>query len=194
MRDEIRRCGWPAEDALMIAYHDEEWGVPLHDDRKLFEFMVLDAVQAGLSWRTVLYKRENYRKALHDFDPARVARFKDKDMARLLSDAGLVRNRLKMAAIVENAKRFLEVQKEFGEFDKFIWQFTGGKTIHNRHKTMKAIPATTVEAETMSKELRERGFKFVGPTICYAFMQAAGMVNDHTMDCFRYKELLKIKP
>jgi len=190
----VTRCGWPSEDALMIAYHDEEWGVPLHDDRKLFEFMVLDAVQAGLSWRTVLHKRENYRKALHDFEAARIARYKDKDVARLLSDAGLVRNRLKMAAIVENARQFLAVQKEFGTFDNFIWQFTGGKTIVNRFKTMKEIPAMSPEAEAMSKELKTRGFKFVGPTICYAFMQAAGMVNDHTMDCFRYKELLKIKP
>jgi len=189
----VTRCGWPSEDALMIAYHDEEWGVPLHDDRKLFEFMVLDAVQAGLSWRTVLHKRENYRKALHDFEAARIARYKDKDVARLLSDAGLVRNRLKMAAIVENARQFLAVQKEFGTFDNFIWQFTGGKTIVNRFKTMKEIPAMSPEAEAMSKELKTRGFKFVGPTICYAFMQAAGMVNDHTVDCFRHRELLKLK-
>jgi DNA-3-methyladenine glycosylase I len=194
MKDEKRnRCGWPSEDPLMIAYHDMEWGVPLHDDRKLFEFMVLDAVQAGLSWRTVLYKRENYRKALHDFDPVKIARYKDKDMERLLGDAGLVRNRLKMAAIVGNAKQFLTVQKEVGAFDEFIWQFTGGKTLHNRYKTMKEIPAMSPEAEAMSKELKARGFKFVGPTICYAFMQAAGMVNDHTVDCYRHKELLKLK-
>jgi len=190
----ITRCAWPAEDALMIAYHDEEWGEPVHDDRKLFEFMVLDAVQAGLSWRTVLYKRENYRKALHNFDAKKIARFTDKDMARLLGDAGLVRNRLKMAAIVKNAKLFLEVQKEFGSFDEFIWQFTRGKTIHNRHKTMGDIPAMSPEAEAMSKELKARGFTFVGPTICYAFMQAAGMVNDHTVDCYRHRELLKRKP
>jgi DNA-3-methyladenine glycosylase I len=190
----VKRCAWPAEDALMMAYHDEEWGVPVHDDRKLFEFMVLDAVQAGLSWRTVLYKRENYRKALHNFDPAKVARFKDKDMQRLLTDAGLVRNRLKMAAIVTNAKLFLDVQKEFGSFDAFIWQFTKGKMIVNRHKTIKTIPAVSAEAEAMSKELKQRGFKFVGPTICYAFMQAAGMVNDHTIDCYRHREVTKLKP
>ncbi len=192
MTKQINRCAWPTDDALMIAYHDVEWGVPLHDDRKLFEFMVLDAVQAGLSWRTVLYKRENYRKALHSFDPAKIAAYKDKDVARLLGNAGLIRNRLKMAAIVENAKRFLEVQKEFGTFDKFIWQFTGGKMMVNRHKTIRDIPAMSAEAEAMSKELKARGFKFVGPTICYAFMQAAGMVNDHTIDCFRHKQLLKL--
>ena len=141
----------------------------------------------------MLHKRENYRKALHDFEAARIARYKDKDVARLLSDAGLVRNRLKMAAIVENARQFLAVQKEFGTFDNFIWQFTGGKTIVNRFKTMKEIPAMSPEAEAMSKELKTRGFKFVGPTICYAFMQAAGMVNDHTVDCFRHRELLKLK-
>jgi DNA-3-methyladenine glycosylase I len=190
----ITRCAWPSDDGLMIAYHDDEWGEPVHDDRKLFEFMVLDAVQAGLSWRTVLHKRENYRRALHNFDAVKIARFKDKDMARLLEDAGLIRNRLKMAAIVENAKHFLEVQKEFGTFDEFIWQFTRGKTIHNRHKTMGDIPAISDEAEAMSKELKARGFKFVGPTICYAFMQAAGMVNDHTVDCYRHKQLTKRKP
>ncbi|HEY3294063.1 MAG TPA: DNA-3-methyladenine glycosylase I [bacterium] len=185
-----KRCAWPDEkDELMLAYHDEEWGVPVHDDRKLYEFMVLDAVQAGLSWRTVLHKRENYRKALCNFDPQKIARFTDKDVARLLLDAGLVRNRLKMAAIVGNARAFLAVQKEFGSFDTFIWQFTGGKTIHNRFKTIKDIPAISPEAEAMSKELKARGFKFVGPTICYAFMQGAGMVNDHTVDCFRHKML-----
>jgi DNA-3-methyladenine glycosylase I len=190
---EITRCAWPADDPLMMAYHDEEWGVPVHDDRKLFEFMVLDAVQAGLSWRTVLYKRENYRKALHNFDAAKIARFKDKDMEKLLDDAGLVRNKLKMAAIVSNARHFLEVQKEFGSFDKYIWQFTGDKMQVNQHKTIKTIPATSSEAETMSMDLKERGFKFVGPTICYAFMQAAGMVNDHTVDCYRYKVVAKLK-
>jgi len=185
------RCAWPLSDPLMIAYHDAEWGVPLHDDRKLFEFIVLDAVQAGLSWRTVLHKRENYRRALRGFDPAKIARYGDKDMARLLSDAGLVRNRAKMAAIVSNAARFLEVQRDFGTFDAFIWRFTGGKTIVHRFETLAELPATSPEAEAMSKALKARGFKFVGPTICYAFMQAAGMVNDHTIDCFRYRELAR---
>jgi DNA-3-methyladenine glycosylase I len=185
------RCAWPAEDALMIAYHDDEWGVPVHDDRKLFEFMVLDAVQAGLSWRTVLNKRDAYRKALHNFEPKKVARFTEKDVQRLLANEGLVRNKLKMAAIVSNARCFLEVQQEFGSFDAYIWQFTGGKTLHNRPKTIKDIPAQSPEAEAMSLDLRQRGFKFVGPVICYAFMQAAGMVNDHTVDCFRYKALAR---
>jgi DNA-3-methyladenine glycosylase I len=180
------RCPWPSDDELMIAYHDEEWGVPLHDDRKLFEFMVLDAVQAGLSWRTILHKRENYRKALHNFDAKKIARYTDKDMERLLADAGLVRNRLKMKAIVENAKCFLAVQREFGSFDAYIWQFTAGKTIRNKHKTIKTIPATSKESDAMSLDLKSRGFKFVGSTICYAFMQAAGMVNDHVISCFRY--------
>jgi DNA-3-methyladenine glycosylase I len=191
MPKSICRCAWPANDPLMLAYHDEEWGVPVHDDRKLFEFMVLDAVQAGLSWRTVLYKRDNYRKALHNFDPKKVAKFTDKDLARLLTDAGLVRNRLKMAAIIKNAQCFLEVQKEFGSFDAFIWQFTRGKTRRNKWKLMSEIPALSPEAEEMSRELKRRGFSFVGSTICYAFMQAAGMVNDHTVDCYRYKQVGK---
>jgi DNA-3-methyladenine glycosylase I len=182
------RCGWPMDDPLMIAYHDEEWGVPLHDDRKLFEFIVLDAVQAGLSWRTVLHKRENYRVALHGFDPARIARYGDEEMARLLSDAGLVRNRAKMAAIVSNAQRFLEVRRELGTFDAFVWSFTGGGTIVHRFESLGELPATSPEAEAMSKALKARGFKFVGPTICYAFMQAAGMVNDHLVGCFRHRQ------
>jgi DNA-3-methyladenine glycosylase I len=183
------RCGWPMDDPLMIAYHDEEWGVPLHDDRKLFEFVVLDAVQAGLSWRTVLHKRENYRKALHGFDPERIARYKDRDMARLLSDAGLVRNRAKMAAIVWNAQRFLEARRDFGSFDALVWGIVGGKTIVHRFEKLSDLPATTPEAEAMSEALKARGFKFVGPTICYAFMQAAGLVNDHVVGCFRHREL-----
>jgi DNA-3-methyladenine glycosylase I len=183
------RCGWPGDDPLMIAYHDAEWGVPLHDDRKLFEFVVLDAVQAGLSWRTVLHKRENYRKALHGFDPARIARYGDREMARLLSDAGLVRNRAKMRAIVEDARRFLEVQREHGSFDAFIWRFTGGGTITHRFGSLAELPAKSPEAEEMSRALKARGFQFVGPTICYAFMQAAGMVNDHLVTCFRHAEL-----
>jgi DNA-3-methyladenine glycosylase I len=185
------RCAWPMDDPLMIAYHDEEWGVPLHDDRKLFEFVVLDAVQAGLSWRTVLHKRENYRKALHGFDPERIARYRDKDMARLLADAGLVRNRAKMAAIVWNAQRFLEARRDFGSFDTLVWGFVGGKPIDHRFGTLGELPATTPEAEAMSEALKARGFKFVGPTICYAFMQAAGLVNDHVVGCFRHRELAR---
>lgn len=185
-----RRCAWPTGDPLMIAYHDEEWGVPLHDDRTLFEFMVLDANQAGLSWRTILHKRENFRKAFRNFDPVKVARFTEKDFERLMNDEGIIRNRLKIKSSIENAKRFLEVQKEFGSFDKYIWQFTGGRTIHNRWKTLEQLPATSPESDSMSKDLKARGFKFVGSTICYAFMQAAGMVNDHTVDCFRRKQLI----
>ncbi|MFZ5433231.1 MAG: DNA-3-methyladenine glycosylase I, partial [Calditrichota bacterium] len=164
-------------------------GVPVHDDCKLFEFMVLDANQAGLSWRTILYKRENFRKAFHDYDIKRIARYGEKDFSRLLNDAGIIRNRLKINATIENAKHFLEVQKEFGTFDAYIWQFTGGKTLHNKWKTLRDIPPTSKESDAMSKDLKKRGFRFVGSTICYAFMQAAGMVNDHLTDCFRYHQL-----
>jgi DNA-3-methyladenine glycosylase I len=184
-----KRCAWPAEDALMIAYHDEEWGEPVHDDRKLFEFMVLDAMQAGLSWRTILYKRENFRKAFANFDAKKIAKYGAKDFERLMQDEGIVRNRLKITAAIENAKRYLDVQKEFGSFDAYIWQFTGGQTKHNRWKTIREIPAKSAESDAMSKDLKARGFKFVGSTICYAFMQAAGMVNDHTTECYRYKTL-----
>jgi DNA-3-methyladenine glycosylase I len=173
----------------MIQYHDTEWGVPVHDDRKLFEFLVLDAFQAGLSWAIILRKREGFRKALHNFAPARIARYTAKDTARLLQDAGIVRNRLKISATIENARRFLDVQKEFGSFDRYIWQFVGGKTLKNKHRTIAQIPARTKGSDAMSKDLQRRGFKFVGSTICYAFMQAAGMVNDHTTDCFRYREV-----
>jgi DNA-3-methyladenine glycosylase I len=173
----------------MIAYHDAEWGVPVHDDRKLFEFLLLDGFQAGVSWSVVLNKRENFRKAFHDFDPRRVAKYKDKDIARLLSDAGIIRNRLKIMAAITNAQHFLEIQNEFGTFDKYIWQFVGGKSIKNQFKTIKQIPATSQASDAMSKDLYARGFKFVGSTICYAFMQAAGMVNDHTTDCFRYRQV-----
>lgn len=184
-----RRCSWPGEDALMIAYHDEEWGVPVHDDRKIFEFLVLDAAQAGLSWRTVLYKRENYRRAFHGFDAAKVARYGARDVERLLADAGIIRNRLKIASAIHNAKAFLKVQEEFGTFDAYIWQFVGGRPIINKIKTIKDIQATSRESDAMSKDMINRGFKFVGSTICYAFMQAAGMVNDHETACFRYKAL-----
>ena len=183
------RCAWPGNSELMTAYHDNEWGVPLHDDRKLFEFLILDAFQAGLSWLTILNKRKNFRKALDNFDPAKISRYRQEKIDSLLSDAGIIRNKLKIAAAVTNAKVFLAIQKEFGSFDKYIWQFTDGKPKINKWKTMKQIPGSTIESDAMSKDLKSRGFKFVGSTICYAFMQAAGMVNDHTIDCFRYKEV-----
>lgn len=174
----------------MIRYHDEEWGSPLHDDQKLFEYLVLDAFQAGLSWRTILYKRENFRKAFDQFDPQKISRYKEKKIERLLKDTGIIRNKLKICGTVENAKRFLEVQKGMGSFDRYIWQFTDHKTIVNQRKPGEPAPVSSPEAEAMSKDLRKRGFKFVGPTICYAFMQAAGMVNDHLVTCFRYKPLI----
>ncbi|RMH87935.1 MAG: DNA-3-methyladenine glycosylase I [Calditrichaeota bacterium] len=186
----VKRCEWvPNNDPLYQRYHDEEWGVPVHDDRKLFEFLILDGAQAGLSWRTILHKRENYRKAYDGFDPQKVARYDEQKIAQLLSDPGIVRNRLKVRASVENARAFLKIQEEFGSFDAFIWQFVGGKPRQNRWKSLSEIPARTPESDAMSKELKRRGFKFVGSTICYAFMQAAGMVNDHVVDCFRYREL-----
>jgi DNA-3-methyladenine glycosylase I len=184
----IKRCTWVGHNSkpLDIKYHDEEWGVPVHDDKTLFEFLILEGAQAGLSWTTILNKRENYRKAYNKFDPKKVAKFDDAKQLKLLQDPGIVRNRLKVAASVTNAKAFLEVQKEFGSFDKYIWGFIGGKTLKNKWKSMDQIPATTKESDTMSKDLKKRGFKFVGSTICYAFMQATGMVNDHTTNCFRY--------
>lgn len=172
----------------MREYHDTEWGVPLHDDRKLFEFLVLDAFQAGLSWRTVLYKRKNFEKAFANFNAKKITGFSAKDVSRLMKDAGIIRNRLKIIGTIENATQFLKVQKEWGSFDKYIWQFTKGKTIKNKWKNSKDIPSVSREAEAMSKDLKSRGFKFVGPTICYAFMQAAGMVNDHLVTCFKYKK------
>jgi DNA-3-methyladenine glycosylase I len=185
----MKRCSWPSDDPLMIAYHDREWGMPLHDDRKLFEFIVLDGAQAGLSWSTVLRKRENYRKAFQAFDPAIVARYKEKDVQRLLKDVGIIRNRLKIESAVTNAKMFLDIQNEFGSFDAYIWQFVDNKPIQHKFRRLAEIPATTDESDAMSKDLKKRGFKFVGSTICYAFMQAAGMVNDHLVDCFRYREV-----
>jgi DNA-3-methyladenine glycosylase I len=182
----FRRCDWVSENQLMIQYHDKEWGVPVHNDRKLFEFLVLEGAQAGLTWQTILNKREGYRKAFAGFDPVKIARFSSRDAKRLLKDSNIIRNQLKIAAAIENAKRFLEVQKEFGSFDNYIWQFVGNKPIKNKFKSLKEIPATTKESDAMSKDLKKRGFKFVGSTICYAFMQAVGMVNDHQMDCFRY--------
>lgn len=185
----MKRCDWPGKNELMIKYHDEEWGVPLHDDRKLFEFFILDAFQAGLSWQIVLNKREGFRKAFHNFDARKISKYTEKDFDRLVNDSKIIRNRLKIRAAINNAQKFLEVQKEFGSFDKYIWQFTGGKTIRNKFKSMNDLPAKSVESDLMSEDLKSLGFKFVGSTICYAFMQAAGMVNDHTMDCFRYEEL-----
>ena len=186
------RCEWGTVSQLYIDYHDNEWGVPIHDDRTLFEFLILEGAQAGLSWETVLKKRENYRKAFNNFDPVKVSRYGDKKIEALMGNKGIIRNRLKIASAVNNAKRFLEVQKEFGTFDAYIWQFVNGKPITNRFKSMQEIPATTKESDAMSKDLKKRGFKFVGPTICYAHMQATGMVNDHVVDCFRYKEIKKI--
>ena len=182
-----KRCGWVNGHPLMTEYHDNEWGVPVHDDKKLFEFLILEGAQAGLSWQTILNKRENYRKALSGFDPSRIARYGDQDVKRLLGNAGIVRNRLKIAATVQNAKKFLDIQKEFGSFDSYIWQFVAHKPIQNKLKSFKNIQATTKESDAMSKDLLKRGFKFVGSTICYAFMQAVGMVNDHQIDCFRYQ-------
>jgi len=183
------RCVWAEGSALMRAYHDREWGVPLHNDRRLFEFLILEGMQAGLSWETILRKRPQFRKAFDRFDPARVARYTPRDVWRLLGDAGIIRNRLKITAAINNAGRFREIQREFGSFDRYVWRFVGGKPIRNRFRALREIPAQTREAEALSKDLGRRGFSFVGPTICYAFMQAVGMVNDHTIECFRYRRL-----
>lgn len=180
------RCQWAGNDPLYQKYHDEEWGVPVHDDRKLFEMLILEGAQAGLSWITILRKRENYRKAFSNFDAKKIAKYDSKKVEQLLLNDGIIRNRLKIASTINNAKLFLELQKEFGSFDKYIWQFVNGKPIKNNWKSLKEIPPKTNESDTMSKDLKKRGFKFVGSTICYAFMQAVGMVNDHTVDCFRY--------
>jgi DNA-3-methyladenine glycosylase I len=184
-----QRCGW-ARDELSIAYHDAEWGVPLHDDQKLFELLILEGAQAGLSWITILKKREAYRAAFDNFEPSKVARYKEARIAKLLANEGIVRNRLKIQAAVENARAFLAVQKEFGSFDAYIWQFVGGKPLQNRWKRLDQLPSRTEQSDAMSKDLAKRGFKFVGSTICYAFMQATGMVNDHETTCYRYKELV----
>jgi DNA-3-methyladenine glycosylase I len=183
-----KSCEWPGDDKLMIEYHDTEWGVPTHDDRKLFELLMLDNTQAGLSWKTVLNKRENYRKAFDNFEPAKIARYNQRKIASLLNNPGIIRNRLKIEAAVTNARAVLEIQKEFGSFNAYIWQFVNGAPIHNRWKTLKQIPATSPESDAMSKALKKRGFKFVGSTICYAFMQSAGLVNDHLTHCFRYTQ------
>jgi DNA-3-methyladenine glycosylase I len=182
-----QRCRWAGEDPLMVKYHDEEWGVAVHDDRRLFEFLILEGAQAGLSWQTVLNKRENYRMAFDGFDARKISRYGAKDVNRLLADPGIIRYRLKVVAAILNAQAFLEVRKEFGSFDAYLWQFVGGKPIQHKIKTLKDIQATSPESDAMSKDLLARGFKFAGPTICYAFMQAVGMVNDHEIRCFRRK-------
>lgn len=191
----ITRCAW-ATTEQMIAYHDQEWGVPQHDDRVLFEFLILEGAQAGLSWSTILAKREAYRAAFSEFNPESVAKFGARDVVRLLKNEGIVRNRLKIQSAIANAKSFLRVQKEFGSFGHYIWQFVDGAAKVNSFRASKNVPAETAESQAMSKDLRKRGFNFVGPTVCYAFMQATGMVNDHLMTCFRYKELtsLNAKP
>jgi DNA-3-methyladenine glycosylase I len=186
------RCPWPTSDPLYLDCHDNEWGVPVHDDRMLFEMLVLDGAQAGLSWITILRKRENYRKAFDDFDPEKVARYEKRDIRRLLKDEGIVRNRMKIESAIKNARAFLQVQKEFGTFDAYIWQFVGGTMKVNSWKSLKQIPASTKESDAMSKDLKVRGFSFVGSTICYAFMQAAGLVNDHITSCYRYSEITRL--
>lgn len=183
------RCAWAGTDPIYIKYHDTEWGIPLHDDRRLFEFLLLDGFQAGLSWITILKKRSNYREAFDHFEPQKMAAYDAYKVKKLLANKGIIRNRLKVEAAIQNAKSFLAVRKEFGSFDNYIWQFTGHQIIKNAWKTMAEIPAQTKESVAMSNDLKKRGFKFVGPTICYAFMQAAGMVNDHVVDCFRYNQV-----
>ena len=183
------RCGWAGDDPLYVAYHDEEWGVPVHDDRRLFEMLILEGAQAGLSWITILRRREGYRRAFDGFDPERIARYTARKKAALLQDEGIIRNRAKVDAAVQNARAFLEIREEGSDFDRFLWDLVGGKPKQNRWKEMKEVPPETPESKAMSKELKRRGFKFVGPTICYAFMQAVGMVNDHLTSCYRYREL-----
>jgi len=188
----ITRCAWAGTDPLYVAYHDQEWGVPVHEDRVLFEFLILEGAQAGLSWMTILKKRENFRAAFDQFDPQAVARYDERKEAELLANPGIIRNRLKIEAAIQNARALLNVNEEFGSFDAYIWRFVGGRPKVNAWKTMQEIPAQTEEARTLSKHLLQRGFKFVGPTICYAHMQATGMVNDHTVDCFRYQEINRL--
>ena len=187
MMEMKQRCVWTGNDPLYIKYHDNEWGIPLHDDRRLFEMLILEGAQAGLSWITILRKRENYRRAFDNFDAVKVAEYDKRKISVLMNDPGIVRNKLKINAAVSNAKAFLNAKKEFGSFDEFIWQFTVGKPIKNEWRSIKEIPSKTKESDEMSRNLKKWGFKFAGSTICYTFMQAAGMVNDHTVDCFRYK-------
>ena len=187
----LKRCQWVGNDPLYIEYHDKEWGIPVHDDKKLFEFIILEGAQAGLSWLTILRRRENYRKAFADFDAGKVTRFNEQKINELLTDPGIIRNKLKIQSAITNAQAFLKIQKEFGSFDTYSWQFVEGKCKVNMLKTIKEIPVTSKESDALSKDLKKRGFKFVGSTIIYAHMQAVGMVNDHTTDCFRYKELVR---
>lgn len=189
----LTRCAWCKDDPLYVAYHDQEWGVPVHDDRMLYEFLVLEGAQAGLSWITILRKREAYRRAFADFDPAKVARFDARRVARLLEDAGIVRNRLKIESAVKNARAFLRVQEGFGSFAEYQWQFVGGQPLQNRPRTLKDVPARTEISDAFSKDLKRRGFSFVGSTIVYAHMQAVGVVNDHVVDCFRHAQVKKMK-
>jgi DNA-3-methyladenine glycosylase I len=186
--EKIVRCGWAANE-LSIRYHDDEWGVPQHDDRKLFEFLILEGAQAGLSWDTILRKRENYRAALDNFNPGAIARYDRRKIAKLMNDPGIIRNRLKIDSAIQNAKAFLAVQQACGSFDQYVWKFVGGEPLRNSWRSMKQVPARTKESDIMSKDLKKVGFNFVGSTICYAFMQAVGMVNDHLTGCFRYQEL-----
>ena len=187
-----KRCGWCSSDPLYLAYHDNEWGVPVHDDQRLFEFLVLEGAQAGLSWLTILKKRENYRKAFQGFECERIARYLEDDIVRLITDPGIVRNRLKIESTVKNAQGVLDIQEEFGSLDAFIWRYVDGRPIQNAWQCLEEVPAQTRRSEQMSKDLKKRGFNFVGSTICYSFMQAVGMVNDHTTDCFRHREIANI--
>jgi DNA-3-methyladenine glycosylase I len=184
----LKTCTWPGNDDLMIAYHDEEWGTPVHDDKKHFEFLVLDTFQAGLSWKTILHRREHFRKAFAGFDAKKVAKFTEKEVEKLLQNEGIIRNKLKVRGTIKNAQLFLQVQKEQGSFDKYIWQFTGNKTLNAKRKASHEIPSFSPESDAMSKALKKLGFAFVGTTICYAYMQAAGMVNDHLVSCYRHKQ------
>jgi DNA-3-methyladenine glycosylase I len=190
-RKKLRRCGW-AKSELSIAYHDREWGLPLHDDRALFEFLILEGAQAGLSWETVLKKRDNYRRAFDGFDAGKIAGYGQAKVSKLLADPGIIRNRLKIGAAIQNARAFLQVREEFGSFDRYLWGFVGGTPKKNKFRVLKEIPARTPESDALSKDLLRRGFKFAGPTICYAFMQAVGMVNDHTVDCFRRAQISRL--
>jgi len=190
----VKRCAWAGDDPLYVAYHDTEWGVPARDDDRLFEFLILEGAQAGLSWITVLRKRENYRRAFDGFDPEKIARYGKSKIARLMRDAGIVRNRLKIEGAIANARAFLDVRDEFGSFARYMWDFVDGRPIQNRWKTLRQIPAATRESDAMSKDMKKRRFKFVGSTICYAHMQACGMVNDHLVDCFRHREVARANP
>ena len=193
MKTARTRCSWCGEDPLYISYHDREWGVPLHVDQRLFEFLILEGAQAGLNWLTILKKRDAYRMAYYQFDAEKIARFNSRSITRLLHNSGIVRNRLKVEASIVNARAYLEVKEAFGSFDHYIWQFVDYQSIQNRWRSVDDIPVTTEESNQMSKDLKQRGFRFVGPTICYAYMQAVGMVNDHVIDCFRHKEIIKLK-